>query len=45
MAKVRVSLEYRIGHWFTYHPWLKLISLVLAVMLWFYVSGEMSRFN
>jgi len=45
MVKVKVSLDCRIKHWFTYHPWLKLISLVLAILLWFYVSGEMSRFN
>ncbi|MCX5702149.1 MAG: hypothetical protein NTW64_04120 [Candidatus Omnitrophica bacterium] len=45
MAKKRISIVYRIGHWFTYHPWLKLISLLLAVILWFYVNGEISRFN
>jgi len=22
------------------HPWLKLISLLLAVIVWFYVKGE-----
>ena len=22
------------------HPWLKLISLLLAVIIWFYVKGE-----
>lgn len=31
--------------WFTNHPWLKLISLVLAVITWFYVSGEINKFN
>ncbi|MFH0762599.1 MAG: hypothetical protein V1925_01785 [Candidatus Omnitrophota bacterium] len=45
MAKVRVSLDFRARHWFTYHPWLKLIALALAVMLWFYISGEINKFN
>ncbi len=43
--KKKVRLRYRINHFFTYHPWLKLISLVLAVMLWFYARTEISRFN
>lgn len=25
------------------HPWLKLISLVLAILVWFYVSGEIGK--
>jgi len=45
MAKDNVKLSYRIKHWFTYHPWLKLISLVLAILVWLYVKGEISRFN
>ena len=45
MVKVRVSLDYRVRHWFTHHPWLKLISLFLAIMLWFYISGEINKFN
>jgi hypothetical protein len=31
--------------WITCHPWLKLISLLLAVLVWFYVKGEINRFN
>jgi hypothetical protein len=31
--------------WVTDHPWLKLISLILAVLVWFYVRGEINRFN
>ncbi len=27
------------------HPWLKIIALALAVMIWFYVNGEINRFN
>ena len=37
MAKIKISLESRIRHWFTHHPWLKLIALILAVMLWYYI--------
>ena len=45
MSKEKIKLSRRIAHWFTYHPWLKLVSLALAVMLWIYVSSEMKRFN
>jgi len=45
MAKGKVSIGYRILHWFTYHPWLKLIALILAIMAWFYVRGEIKQFN
>ncbi len=41
----RIGIRYRIKHWFTYHPWLKLIGLVLAIMTWFYVRAEISKFN
>jgi len=27
-------------NWFTHHPWLKIIALLLAVIVWFYVRGE-----
>jgi hypothetical protein len=42
MAKGKMSIVYRIRHWFTHHPWLKLIALGLAIMLWFYVRGEIN---
>ncbi|MFH1355472.1 MAG: hypothetical protein ABIH19_04930 [Candidatus Omnitrophota bacterium] len=38
MSKQKISFNYRIKHWFTHHPWLKLISLVIAVIVWFYVK-------
>ena len=44
MSKENISMLYRIGHWFTYHPWLKIISLLLAIIVWLYVKGEMLRF-
>lgn len=45
MSKEKVSFGYRIIHLFTYHPWLKIIALALAIIVWFYVQGEISRFN
>ena len=45
MPKQKISIIYRIKHWFTYHPWLKLIALVLAIMAWLYVRDEIGRFN
>jgi hypothetical protein len=45
MPKERVSLSYRFIHLFIYHPWLKVIALILAVLVWFYVRGEINRFN
>lgn len=45
MAKEKVTLGYRIKHCFAYHPWLKIIAFILAVIVWFYVKGEIGRFN
>ena len=45
MPKTRVAFSRRIAHWVTSHPWLKIISLILAVLVWFYVKGEINRFN
>lgn len=41
MPDERVSLFYRIKHCFIYHPWLKLISLMLAAIVWSYVNSEL----
>ncbi len=41
MGKRRFDIIYRIFHLFTYHPWLKLISLILAVIVWLYIKEEM----
>jgi len=32
-------------NWFTNHPWLKIIAFLLAVIIWFYVKGELARIN
>lgn len=45
MPKEKVAIGYRFIHFFTNHPWLKLIALILAIIVWFYVQGEMGRFN
>ncbi|MFA5145714.1 MAG: hypothetical protein WC723_06955 [Candidatus Omnitrophota bacterium] len=45
MPKEKISLGYSITHWFTYHPWLKIIALILAAIVWLYVQGEISNFN
>jgi hypothetical protein len=42
MVKHKVSLLFRIKHVFVYHPWLKVVSLVLAVIVWFYVKGKIA---
>jgi len=45
MAVKKVDIGKRVIHWFTYHPWLKLIALILAVLVWFYIGGELRQFN
>lgn len=40
MSKNKINIFYHIAHLITYHPWLKLISLILAIIVWFYVRGE-----
>ena len=40
-----MRLRSMIKHLFIYHPWLKVVALILAVMVWFYVRGEINQFN
>ncbi len=40
-----ISILDKIKHAVTSHPWLKIIALALAIMIWFYVNGEINRFN
>ena len=43
--KIRIEIIGRsVKHWFTTHPWLKLIALILAILLWFYITGELHRY-
>jgi len=41
MAKEKVTIINRIKHLFLHHPWLKAISLALAVISWLYINYEM----
>ncbi len=43
MAKQNINLNFRFLNWFTNHPWLKLIALILAVIVWFYARDEIIR--
>jgi len=45
MNKAKISFTSRIAHLFTYHPWLKIISLGLAIIVWFFVTGEIAKLN
>lgn len=45
MHKKKVSIVFRIAHWFSSHPFLKLIALIMAIMIWYYAKGEISRLN
>lgn len=45
MLKEKISIGDRIKSWVISHPWLKIIALILAVIIWFYVRGEINRFN
>lgn len=42
MAKDKISIIHRIKHLFLYHPWLKVISLALAIIAWLYIKYEMA---
>ena len=41
--KQKTSVTDRIRNCFIYHPWLKFIALVLAILVWLYVKGEISK--
>lgn len=41
MAKGKINIVHRINHLFSHHPWLKVISLTLAIIAWFYIKYEM----
>ncbi|MFH1339394.1 MAG: hypothetical protein ABIH40_06095 [Candidatus Omnitrophota bacterium] len=38
------KIKSAIKHWFTTHPWLKLIALFLAILLWLYIGEELHRY-
>ncbi|HPL83153.1 MAG TPA: hypothetical protein PLJ15_02670 [Candidatus Omnitrophota bacterium] len=41
MVKIKINALYRIKHLFLHHPWLKIISLILAIISWLYIKYEM----
>ena len=43
MAKEKLNFKKRIASLFLFHFWLKLIALALAILVWLYVRGEISR--
>jgi hypothetical protein len=43
MKKEKTPLGSRIINLFSRHTWLKIISLVLAIMTWLYVQGRIQR--
>jgi len=45
MAKNKIITAKRIIAFFTYHPWLKIIALLLAIIIWFYVRDEIHKFD
>ena len=48
MLKVRIKeklLREKLKHWALSHPWLKLIALVLALIAWLYIQGEVNRYS
>jgi len=41
MGKEKINILGRAKHLFLYHPWLKAISLALAIIAWLYIKYEM----
>jgi len=37
------QIKRKIINWLINHPWLKLISFILAILVWFYVAGELKK--
>jgi hypothetical protein len=42
---INEHIVHKVIRWIRSHPWLKLIALILAVMVWFYIRDEINRFN
>lgn len=45
MPKQRKNIFSRLLGYFVSHPWLKLIALVLAIIVWLYVRTEIGLVN
>lgn len=42
MVKKNINLSQRLTIWITSHPWLKLIALIAAILVWLYVNSEIN---
>ncbi|MFY9402044.1 MAG: hypothetical protein WAQ07_01385 [Candidatus Omnitrophota bacterium] len=40
MNRNKITLLEKIKHLFLSHPWLKIISLILAIISWLYINYE-----
>ena len=45
MAKNKLIPAKQILFFFIHHPWLKIIALLLAIIIWFYVKDEIHKFD
>ena len=45
MSKGNTNIKNKVIYWITCHPWLKLISLILAILVWLYIGRELEQFN
>lgn len=43
IPKEKLKFRQIIKHWFTYHPWLKIIALIIAVLVWLSVRTEIYK--
>lgn len=43
MHKEKFDIKAIMIQWFVSHPWLKLIALILAIMVWLYAKEEIKR--
>ena len=43
-TRFKIDIKKIIKHWFTTYLLLKLIAFILAILLWFYIGGELRRY-
>jgi hypothetical protein len=43
MHKEKIDILYKFINALTNRPWLKIVSLILAILAWMFVKGELSR--
>ncbi|MFH1507650.1 MAG: hypothetical protein ABIG46_04380 [Candidatus Omnitrophota bacterium] len=44
MTKKRNSLKVQLANFITYHPWLKVLALLLSILIWLYVNSELNKY-